>query len=284
MSINIEGPIPRWQILGGAAIVGVAMIAAPRILLPESTFWSTLVEIFDGIGIAILTSSILGFTIERWLRADLTKDVFLTAIGHHLPNDYREALKAELMRLSAYTFLCEKHILSIKIEPIDGTCVRVTTMVERTMRNITRSDQRIAGHIHIDEWNFPAEKSRICECKVAKIGGGTKDSASFTKVDTHDNLSISATTKEIKIAPDESAKLSLKSVEIKRPTDDLSLVFMRPTINPTIEVSVPPELTCKTSFGPDEESAIDETYSNRRTLKGMYWPPQRMRIHWWKTI
>jgi hypothetical protein len=39
---------------------------------------------------------------------------------------------------------------------------------------------------------------------------------------------------------------------MKHEIDDLSFVFMRPAINPTIDVDVPPGIECRTSFGPDE--------------------------------
>src|SRR5262249_44546402 len=185
MSIKIGGPIPRWLILTATGLGGVAMIIAPHAFLPD---WCILTEIFDGIGIAFLTSSILAVTIEKWLRSDLAKDIFLAAIGYHLPSNYREALKRELNRLASYTFLCEKHILLITIEPKGDTWVRVTAQIERTMRNITQSSQDIHAFIHIDEWGHPEEKSRIEECNIVKVNGGTK--LKFAKIVTHENLSI----------------------------------------------------------------------------------------------
>jgi hypothetical protein len=278
MSINIGGPVPRWQILGFTAAIGLALIAVPRMFLPEQ---HSFIEILDGIGIALLTSSILAFTIERWLRADLTKDIFFTAIGHHLPSNYREALKAEVVRLSAYRFLCENHILLIKIDPVDDDFVRISTTIERTIRNITQSSQKIFNHIHIDEWRH-AERSQIHECSIEKLDR-SGERASSNKTVTHDDSSISATTKEIKLKPNESAKLLSRSTEIKRSTDDLSFVFISPTVNPTIEISSSSDsFEFRASFGPDEETARKENYSNRQTLDGMYWPPQRMRIHWWR--
>jgi hypothetical protein len=283
MPLDISGPVPRWGTLSMLAILGLMLIVGPNLLLTDVNDWHHIaIQILEGIGIATISSSVLGLTIERWLRADFARDIFLTAIGHHLPESYRKELRAELMRLSSFPLFCEEHILSIEIQVVNGTCVRAVSMIERTFRNISRSTQHLSGHIHIVEWNFLEERSRIDECKIEKLDGGSCREVS-EKITTHDNLSISATTREINLGPNDRAKMTTKAVELKRHTDDLSFVFMRPTINPTINVCAPDGFEIRTSFGPDEERATAETYSGRRTLQGMYWPTQRMRIHWWTT-
>ena len=279
MSINIQGPLPRWLTLCIVAIIGLALIVVPRIALQA---YPIVIEISEGTGIALLTSAILAFTVERWLRSDLTKDIFREAIGHHLPPNYRNALQGEIIRLSTYDFLCEDHILLITIQSVDDNCVLVTTKIERVIRNITQSSQNIGNYVHVDEWGFP-QPSQIYECSIQKLDGAGKDHANFTKTVQHDDLSISATTKTIKLGPNERAKLLSKFCEVKRATDDLSLVFMSPTTNPTIEIQVPSDtFRFKVSFGPDEEVARKEEYSTRQTLNGMYWPLQRMRVKWWR--
>jgi hypothetical protein len=92
MALNIGGPIPRWQILACWAVLGLALIVLPNLVLERSNPFGLISE---GIGIAVLSSAILGFTIERWLRSDLSKDVFLTSIAHHLPPEYWPAPGSE---------------------------------------------------------------------------------------------------------------------------------------------------------------------------------------------
>jgi hypothetical protein len=281
-AIDIGSGFSRWQQLAALAILGFLLIIAPHLieLYLGHDIWRPLSAISEGIGIAVLSSAILGFTIERWLRADLSKDIFLTAIGHQFPPNLRDALKSELIRLSEYKFLCEKHLLKIKIEPIDSECARVILTVERTLKNISVSDQDINSMIHIDECNFPQEKSSISECQIELIGS-KKPSISFKETEEHPNKSISASTKKIKVAPGECALLSSKSKEIRRLTDEVSIVFTAPTINPTIEVEKPDNFQAEVSFGPDDPQIVQEKYSSRLTLNGTYWPLQRMRIHWW---
>lgn len=76
MALNIGGPFPRWQILGAWALLGLLLIVWPHLSFEKP---NPVGLISEGIGIAVLSSAILGFTIERWLSWDLSKDVFLTS-------------------------------------------------------------------------------------------------------------------------------------------------------------------------------------------------------------
>jgi hypothetical protein len=151
--------------------------------------------------------------------------------------------------------------------------------IDRVIKNITTSTQELAAKIHIDEWNFPQERSSISECQIELVGSG-KPPIKFTETKAHSNSSLSAETKKIKLKPEECARLNLKSTEIRRTTDDISYVFAAPTLKPTIEVDAPDQFGVETTFGPDAQSE-PERYTSRRTLDGTYWPLQRMRIHWW---
>jgi hypothetical protein len=87
MALDIGGGFRRWQILVIIGLLGLALIIVPH-LIDRIPSW--IGSISEGTGIALLSSAVLGATIERWLRSDLSKDIFLTAIGHHLPSEYRE--------------------------------------------------------------------------------------------------------------------------------------------------------------------------------------------------
>ncbi len=287
MALNIGGRLTRWQILLATLTFGLLLIVAPHAAFsPEVHFgWEVghpVTLIAEGIGIALVSSGVLGFTIERWLRSDLAKDIILTAIGLHLPDPYRAALRSELIRLSGYKFVCEKHILKIKIEPVDANCVRITTLTERTFKNIFTSSEQFEGYTHIDDWQFSQGQSSISECQAELVGGALPPDQ-FSKIETHSNLSISARTAKIKIKPNDCVRFTAKSIEFKRPTDELSFFYGAPTINPTIEVDAPEQFKFQVSFGPDEEKTDRERYSARTTLEGIYWPLQRMRVHWWQT-
>jgi hypothetical protein len=122
-----------------------------------------------GIGIAVVSAAILALTIENWLLSDLAKNVFLTTIGQHLPVEYGNALKSELLRLASYNFFCDRQVLRFKFEPIAGSAhLRLTTIVEKTVRNISSQSEPLRGYIHIDDWGLD-ERSNVTECR-AEIG------------------------------------------------------------------------------------------------------------------
>src|SRR6516225_5870693 len=80
--MNIWGKPPPWLVLLGILILGLLLIVVPNYLE-----WKGDLGIIPAIGIAFLTSSILGFTIDRWMRAELRTDAFQAALGHVLvPN------------------------------------------------------------------------------------------------------------------------------------------------------------------------------------------------------
>ena len=276
MTLNIGGPFPRWQILLGWAVLGLALIIWPHPFLERS---NPLGLISEGIGIAVLSSAILGFTIERWLRSDLSKDVFLTSIAYHLPTEYREALRSQLSRLAGYKYVCDHHILKIKIEEIDDQNVRVTSACERTFKNISNYTLPLAGAVSIEEWNSPIEKSTIVECQIKFVGDN--ETKTFKLPIVGPNGTVTASTEEIKLKPKQAAEFSMKTTEIKRRTDEHWDNYSCPTYKPVIDVDHPSNFGIEISFGPDNDPIHPERYTGRKTLDGMYWPLQRMRVRWW---
>ena len=102
------------------------------------------------IGVALVVASILGFTIDRWMKGELRRDVFLASIGHILAPEFR----AEVSRIVGYSLICERHLLLIKIESIGSGLVRITSHVERTIRNRSAYPQSIRNITHMDEWGY----------------------------------------------------------------------------------------------------------------------------------
>jgi hypothetical protein len=127
------GGIPRWLILVFIAVVGVTLIVIGNSGGPVEGIWKWLLPTLDGIGIAVVSAAILAGTIENWLLSDLAKNVFLTTVGQHLPVEYGNALKTELLRLASYKIFCERQILRFRFEPIPGSDhLRLITFLEKT--------------------------------------------------------------------------------------------------------------------------------------------------------
>jgi len=64
----------------------------------------------------------LGFTIDPWIKSDLSKDVFRETISTIFPPEFRD----EIFRIVSFKFICEIHFMIIKIEKIGEDLVRVT--------------------------------------------------------------------------------------------------------------------------------------------------------------
>lgn len=165
-NMGLGGKLPPWAALASFLILGLAGIFVPRVLE-----WQWDRGIISEIGVACLVASILGFTIDRWMRAELRRDVFLASIGHVLPSEFR----AEVSRIIGYKLICERHFLLITIDSAGNGVVRITTSVERTIRNRSAYPQQISNITHIDEWGLQRiGRAEILEC-VLEIDGVTID-------------------------------------------------------------------------------------------------------------
>src|SRR5437870_1612240 len=80
----LTGKIPPWLILLAFLTLGIALIVIPHVWR-----WTWDYGIIPEVGIALLVAAILGFTIDRWMKAELRTDAFLAAIGHILAPEFR---------------------------------------------------------------------------------------------------------------------------------------------------------------------------------------------------
>jgi hypothetical protein len=235
-SMNMGGKLPPWAVLAVFLLLGAILI-----FVPHFWEWRWDYEITSEVGVALLFAAILGFTIHRWMAAELSTDAFLASVGHVLPQEFR----AEVSRIIGYRLICEKHLLLINIDNVGNGLVRVTSAIERTIRNRSSNDQRINNMAHIDEWgNKTAGPSQIVDCILeiddAKIVAGAP------KLDAY---SVQQATIKRKLKPNQVAKLQSKWVEYKPVNDDLHYSFATPTVNPVIEVHVSDDLDCIFNFG-----------------------------------
>jgi hypothetical protein len=191
---------PRlWQLVA-IGVVGVCLIIG-GVFLESYGLWKCVALSLEGIGTAAFAAAVLAGTIERWLLSDLARDIVLTTFGHHLPQEYKDGLKAELIRLAGYNFFCEKQVLRLKFESIpDSTSLRLTTIIDKHVKNISRKSNPIKGWLHVDDWGLE-ERSKITECKI-EIDGSV--AASLLPPETLLNKSILGKTEEIPVRDDYS--------------------------------------------------------------------------------
>jgi len=266
--MSFWGKLPPWATL---ALIGVSGLI---LIIVSSVFeWEWDYGIANEIGIALLAASVLGFTIDRWMKAELRTDAFKAALGQVLQPEFR----AEVSRIIGYRLLCERHKLIIDLEIVTQDVVKTTSSVERVIRNKSSYPEKLKNYVHIDEFGFQ-EKSDILECSITLANGKP---ISFDEK-KRDDFSVRADTGEVSIGPGVTAELRSKWIEYRRINDVNYYHFATPTVDPEIEVRCPDDLECSFGFGtPDQNIQLYHYAPHRKQLKGTYFPHQNMSARWW---
>ena len=103
----------RYIVMLLAALIGVIILLLSIALGNEMGPFPK--SVLEHLGTAIFIASVLGFTIDWWLKKQITEDVFQAAMGYELPNDLRE----ELRNVYSNHIICEDHAQTVSITPID---------------------------------------------------------------------------------------------------------------------------------------------------------------------
>jgi hypothetical protein len=111
-------------------------------------------------------------------------------------------------RIIGYKLICERHTLLVELELVSTNVVKVTSSVERIIRNKSAYPQSVKNYTHIDEWGYEAGRSEILEC-ISELEG--KTFAANAPV-TH-AYSLEANTEEQLLKPDQTALLRARYVE-----------------------------------------------------------------------
>ena len=237
--------------------------------------WEIPREVIKELGVAALIASILAATVDQALKTDLAKDAFYAAFSYVLP----EELKDEVTRIINYKFLCIEHYMLVEITEINDELVRVHMSTERTIRNVSRYAEPMQGRYAIDEWGFPGHPSRIDRCTL-ELGGETlsgDDNPEYNKGDA-----LGKITAERKIKPEETAKLVSVGSEVHRNNGELLMGFRAPTIQPIVDIRVPPGFKHSCSFGVPDEKVASSDIVQRYRLNGTQFPGQNTRVRWWR--
>lgn len=272
--VTLKGKLPPWAVLVIIALGGTVFLIGGNV---EWGIWGDKSDWAHGlardVGIALATTAVLGFTVDRWLKLEIAVDVFKAALGYVLPEEFRE----EIRRISNYKWICEKHLLIVQIDRLDPDTVKATIMVERTIKNISSGVMSFQNVLDIDEFGFPNAKSEILECSLQDEAGNTRES----KETKHNGHWLHAETEEIKLPLGSRVTIKSKYCEIRRSNDHVVFVAKIPTKAPEIEVRIPDDFAYKASFGHPDEVVEKAAYANRFTMLGTYFPNQVMRVRWW---
>jgi hypothetical protein len=266
--MKITGKLPYWAILAILFFVGLLAIIIPGICELRVDH-----GVISAIGTALLVASILGATIDRWMKAEIASDVFRATLGYILPNEFHDAIH----NLISFSFMCEAHEMWYEIIPINDNEVEVRVKTERRIRNITTRPQDVDGTLDIDEWGFP-QKSKIHLCELHDVNHNVLRRADPGQLD--EEWILHAKSEKLTLPPGQEIIAVSDFSETRRNNDHIVMVFRAPTKNPKIHI-LASEFGCQFDFGvllqKRQKSSLSETY----TLDGVYFPPANFRLRWY---
>jgi hypothetical protein len=181
----------------------------------------------------LLTAAILGFTIDRWLKAEIARDVFFSAVGYI----FRPELREEIRWILGFEWLAVRTVYHISIKTIPSEeFVEVTSSIERELENITAFSKSINGWVKVDEWRVPGHESQVLECRIRR-----EDEHEF--IEGHRNssntLAVEYETEQVSVAPGQRVIMYYKTVEYRRKNDMLYWTWSTATLNPQVQVECP---------------------------------------------
>jgi hypothetical protein len=261
-----KAQVKLWLIIALAFLAGAGMV-----IYADDAPWRWLQKIADGFGSALLIAAMLGLTVDRALKLEIARDVFYAAFQYVLPPE----LKDEILRIIGYKFICNRHHWLVEIEKSGNGLVRCTSTLRRTMKNIGHGPEKFKLLLHIDEWGYPHEQSKIFECSAKLEDGSVIRSVGR---DTSDST-VRFDSEEFTVRSGVSLTVLSKWTEIRNENDVIYLNSSFPTINPEIEIRASDEFSVSRSFGSASEKI--EQIGDRAILTGTYLPLHYMVVRWW---
>jgi hypothetical protein len=261
---------PLWSALIACALLGLACI-----LIPAIGGWTWDHGIIRDIGIALLTTAILGSTIHVYLERDIAKNAFEGAVGYFLPDDIKEAVR----HLTGIEWFAEQFSWTVDIERIHGNphLVKVTTKTRKVLRNITNNPLSIKSTIHVDDWGHKT-KSTITQCELR--GPQIKIELDPTKIEYRNDSTVYAETEAALIGPKEAVELLATGVEYKQENGDLYFAMPYATKSAEIYINAPTEFNTLGGFSTDLPSD-KHPHLNKYVVRGFCFPWQRAMVRWW---
>ena len=265
-----------WLLIFTGFVLGVLMIWLPSLL----EWHKLLVSILQGIGIALITSVILGATIEKFFRQRLLDDTFEASVGYLLHPE----LKGELTAIYNQEVLCEKHsqIYSLRQVKDNPELVILHCKIKRDLKNISNKDFEFQQTTSLFEWFHNKYRSQIID-----IGCNIKNmeyrKPNISKIP--DSNRIEGKLDKVVIPKDEVCTIWYETEEIKHISDIHYEMFLFPTINPEITFLESPKelghIVTNVSFGTRQQKNTIKIGNDTIRLKGVMLPYQCTEVRWW---
>jgi hypothetical protein len=239
--------------------------------------WEPIRDITRDLGPGIFTAGILASLVEPFFRHEFARDAFLAAFRYVLPDEFRD----EVAKIIRFDFIARKQIWTVQIEKASEGVVRVTTTLERTVTNKTKSKKSIRAWVEAEDYDFQNGPTEVVLCSIEEEDSKTQHvSSTQTKKDHYQD----AHTDDLDLLPDKSAKIAAKIIQYRRSNDAIYETFRAPIVNPEIEVFIDEkEFSHSVTFGTHGDVAKSQ-FRNHYTLAGVYFPGQFMVVRWWPKL
>jgi hypothetical protein len=224
------------------------------------------------IGVAMFIASILGFTIDTYLRQNIAKDAFGGAMGYFLPDDIKEAVRY----LGATDWFAEEFSLTIKLERVQDDLVKCTIKIRKFLRNVSSATQKINSYIHIDEWSH-SKSAYIVSCSVSTPAKKLEMTGSRT---ANNGYTLHGETEYLSVYPGSTVETLGEAVEYKKQNDDMHYVLAYCARSPKIYVEAPDDFELLVGISAAREIQ-KHPHTNLYELPGFYLPWQKMGVRWY---
>ena len=195
-------------------VISIWTVAALALIVLSNRYLEgTLLEIFNGIGIAILSAMVLGLTVHLWLERQIVTDVFRAAVGHILPPELRD----EVHWISNFKCITTRCVFSLDLEDIGDGIVKVSIEIESELRNITTKPYKVKRVFTLDDWDIPGKQPEIGEYEYTIED---KPPVKFDGVPKrHPDKIIQIEMEDVELRPGEIIKTFSKGTEYRRTND-----------------------------------------------------------------
>jgi hypothetical protein len=211
--------------------------------------WS---EVLTALGIALIISAILGFTVDSRIKARLTselkEDVFRAAMGYLFPEEIRD----EVRWFYNFPVVAERRSYHISIKHIEGNefadFVEVTTSDNVTIKNISNKKADVGVEIIADEWGIKGKPTQLIELGYEIKGKRIESGETPPKEKLRSNDSIEWSYGKVTLKPGDRINIWRKLKETKRISDNVWWVSVWPTTNPEIRIDCSPDLQAQVTY------------------------------------
>jgi hypothetical protein len=267
--------VGHWVTMGLVFVVGSLLLASSH-CVPAP--WDSMALHF---GTAAVIAALLGMTIDFWLKKQIVTDVFQASIGYLLPKQFQD----EMRTVYSQEFFCEAHNQDIDIQLIDSGLVRVTSRIERHIRNVSDETKSTGIGGGVEEWFEQTGASEISELGYqvegqprVELKPATLSKRSFDK----GRPIIEAHSEKISIGANKSVIYWMTTIEIRSISSEHHAHFSYATRNPRVSVRASEGIEFAAHFPRETGSNKEQRSWGTFAFSGLVYPGQEIRVRWWE--